>query len=208
MKISNCFFHYPKNGFKLAVPELELKENEINCLLGDNGCGKSTLLKQIMVDACEHNIPSKMMLLQRPYLFTGTVLDNLKLVKKLCPHSRIDQDKLVKDLDLTDLLAQSARSLSGGQRQRLAFGLVMLSDCDLIILDEPFNNIDLTSQRLMIKAIKKYPKTYLLVSHRIRLSRKIGDHFMLMESGQIVATGDQALFEQHEKLKLLMEMEG
>jgi len=207
MKISNCFLQYSKSDFKLAVPELEIKENQINCLLGDNGSGKSTLLKQIIIDACEHDISSKMMLLQRPYIFTGTVLDNLRLVKKLCPESNIDQDKLILDLDLTDLLIRRARSLSGGQRQRLAFALVILSDCELIILDEPFNNIDLKSQQLMIDVIKQYKKTYLLVSHKMRLSRKIGHHFILMENGKIIDAGDHGLFEQNEKLKLLMEME-
>jgi len=207
MKISNCFVHYPKSDFKLAVPELVLKENQINCLLGDNGCGKSTLLKQVMLNACEHDIHSKMMLIQKPYIFTGSVLDNLNLVKKLCPHSKIDQSKLVDDLGLNNLLNQRARSLSGGQRQRLAFALTMLSDCDLMMLDEPFNNIDIKSQQLMIQVMKQYSKTYLLVSHKMNLARKIGDYFILMEAGRVIAEGDHTLFEQNEKLKLLMEME-
>ena len=207
MKISNCFAKYPKSGFKLTIPELILKEKQLNCLLGDNGCGKSTLLKQIMQDLCEHHIPSKMMLLQKPYIFTGTVMNNLNLVKKLCQASKIKPLTLVDALDLSGLLNQQARSLSGGQRQRLAFALTMLSDCDLIILDEPFNNIDIKSQQLMIDVIKQYPKTYLLVSHKMNLARKIGDYFILMEAGKIIATGDQALFEQNAKLKQLMEME-
>ena len=207
MKISNCFAEYPKSGFKLTIPELILKDNQINCLLGDNGCGKSSLLKQIMLDQCEHDIPSKMMLLQKPYIFTGSVSNNLSLVKNLCPQSKIDSSKLTNDLALRNLLNQQARSLSGGQRQRLAFALTMLSDYDLIILDEPFNNIDIKSQQLMIDVIKQYPKTYLLVSHKINLSRKIGDYFILMEDGQVIADGDHSLFEQNAKLKLLMEME-
>jgi len=207
MKISNCLLQYPKSDFKLVVVSLVLKENKVNCLLGDNGCGKSTLLKQIMLDACEHDISSKMMLLQKPYIFTGSVLDNLNLIKKLCPNSKIDSSKLIDDLDLKSFLNQRARSLSGGQRQRLAFALVMLSDSDLIILDEPFNNIDIKSQQLMINVIKQYPKTYLLVSHKINLARKISDHFILMEAGQVIAEGDHTLFEQNEKLKILMEME-
>jgi len=207
MKISNCFAEYSKSDFKLAVPELELKENQINCLLGDNGCGKSTLLKHVMLDMCEHDIGSKMMLLQKPYIFTGTVLDNLSLVKKLCPHSKIAVSKLIDALDLSHLLNQRARALSGGQRQRLAFALTMLSDCDLIILDEPFNNIDIKSQQLMINVIKHYSKTYLIVSHKMNLARKIGDYFILMEAGGIIAEGEQVLFEENEKLKLLMEME-
>ena len=207
MRISNCFKQFPKSDFKLIVPELTLKENQINCLLGDNGCGKSTLLKEIMLDACEHDISSKMMLLQKPYIFTGSVLDNLNLVMKLCPQSKVDSSKLADDLDLTKHLDQRARSLSGGQRQRLAFALVMLSDCDLIILDEPFNNIDIKSQQLMIHVIKEYSKTYLLVSHKMNLARKISDYFILMEAGLVIAEGDHALFEQNEKLKQLMEME-
>jgi len=207
MKISNCFLQYPKSDFKLEIPDLTLQENKINCLLGDNGCGKSTLLKQIMTDACQHNIPSKMMLLQRPYIYTGTVADNLKRVRKLCPSSTVEEEKLIEDLDLGGLLTRRARSLSGGQRQRLAFALVMMSDCDLIILDEPFNNIDIKSQQLMIKVIKAYPKTYLLVSHKMHLSQKIGDYFILMDEGKVIATGEKELFEENEKLRLLMEME-
>jgi len=207
MKISNCFVQYPKSDFKLNVPLLTLKENQINCLLGDNGCGKSTLLKQIMLDACEHDISSKITLLQKPYIFTGSVLNNLNLVKKLCPKSKIDSSKLVDALDLESLLSRRARSLSGGQRQRLAFALIMLSDCDLILLDEPFNNIDVKSQQLMIQVIKQYPKTYLLVSHKMNLARKISDYFILMEDGLVIAEGEQDLFEYNEKLKLLMEME-
>ena len=207
MKISNCNIQYQKSGFKLTVPKLTLKINKINCLVGDNGCGKSTLLKQIMLDECEHDIPSKMMLLQKPYIFTGSVLNNLKLVKKLCPQSKIDVTVLLDELNLSNLLNQRARLLSGGQRQRLAFALVILSDYDLIILDEPFNNIDINSQQLMTGVMKRYKKTYLLVSHKMNLARKIGDYFILMDEGQIVAEGEHTIFEQNEKLKLLMEME-
>jgi len=207
MKISNCSAEFPKSDFKLNVPSLVLRENQVNCLLGDNGCGKSTLLKQIMLDQCEHDITSKMMLLQKPYIFTGSVLDNLNLVKKLCPQSKVDLLGLMTDLDLNDLLNQRARSLSGGQRQRLAFALVMLSDCDLIILDEPFSNIDIKSQQLMLRVIKQHSKTYLLVSHKMNLARKIGDYFILMEDGGVIAQGNQDLFAENEKLKFLMEME-
>ena len=207
MKISNCFIEFSQSNFKLNVPYIKLNEKKINCLIGDNGCGKSTLLKQIASDNCDHDIDSKVMMLQKPFIFSGTVEDNIKLIKKLCPSSKIDSRKLLEDLNLLQYLEQRAKSLSGGQRQRLAFALVILSDYDLIILDEPFNNIDIKSQQLMIAVMKQFDKTYLLASHKIGLSKKIGDYFFLIENGEIIDEGTKTTFFDNVKVKELMEME-
>lgn len=207
MKISNCYMRYKTGSFILDVKELNLEEGKINCILGDNGSGKSTLLKNIMNNNCEHEIRSKMMLLQKPYIYTGSVLDNINIVRKLAPVSKINVEKLLTDLQLDGLLTQRARSLSGGQRQRLAFALVMISDAELTILDEPFNNIDVRSQRLMVDVMMEYKRTYLLVSHKLNLSRKIGEFFVLMENGKIIDEGDHSIFDRNETLKLIMEME-
>lgn len=207
MKISNLYAHFKKSNFTLDVSTLELKAMKINCLIGDNGSGKSTLLKEII--KAKNSEFSKMMLLQKPYIFAGSVQDNIKMIKKLCPNSKIDEKQLIKDLALEELLAYESRSLSGGQKQRLSFALVMLSDYDLIILDEPFNNVDAKVQKAMIKIMQTYPKTYLLVSHKLNISKHIEVYFYFIDNGQIIFEGDREVFfkKENKKLEELMEMD-
>jgi len=207
MKISNLHKTFKETNFSLDVDEIILEEGKINCIIGDNGSGKSTLLKEMILDKTTPF--TKMMLLQKPYIYTGSVLDNIKQVKRFCPNSKIDENELLDKLNLKDHLNTNARSLSGGQRQRLAFLLVLLSDYDLIILDEPFNNIDVKSQKVMIDIMKQYQKTYLLVSHKINLSKKIGDYFILMDHGNIIDSGNkEEFFNKNNKIiNELLEME-
>ncbi|MDL2211930.1 energy-coupling factor ABC transporter ATP-binding protein [Erysipelotrichaceae bacterium OttesenSCG-928-M19] len=209
MKISNCYLKYEKTNFELNIPKMELQDNKINCLLGDNGSGKSTLLKQIVTDNCQHDIKSKILMLQKPFIFAGTVEDNINKIQKLSKNIIQDKEQILADLMLLDLRKQRAKSLSGGQKQRLAFAMAILSDCDLIMLDEPFNNIDLKSQHLMVALMKRLDKTFLLVSHKIQLSRKIGDYFFLIDEGKLIVEGEKEVFfiEENNKVMQLLEME-
>ncbi|WP_423362849.1 ATP-binding cassette domain-containing protein [Mycoplasma sp. P36-A1] len=204
MKIFNLKRKY--KNFELDIEMLELKDKQINCLIGDNGSGKSTLLKAIIKD--ENTISSKTLMLQKPYIFKATVQENLEIIKKLTK-SEIDIIEISQKLNLFELLKQQALTLSGGQKQRLAFAMSIISDRDLILLDEPFNNVDLKSLNLMLSLLENLDKTILLVSHKILLSKKIGEHFILIENGKLNLTGNKEEFfnQDNKTISLMIEME-
>lgn len=194
MKIFKYYHQYPKSQFILDTDEIELVDNKINFLLGDNGCGKSSLFKKIIANETEHESCSVIMMLQKPYLFNRTVYDNIQIVKKAY-NADSDIETLLDQLDLMELAHQSASSLSGGQKQRLAFAMTLAAKAKLVLLDEPFNNVDFKSYQLMISCLKKQSDTtFFIISHQVQVAKKIGSYFVLMDQGRVIFQGDKETF--------------
>lgn len=197
MRISKCFHQYQSSGFYLDTEPIFLVDNQINFLLGDNGCGKSSLFKKIILDEVQCDAQSKIMMLQKPYLFNRTVLENIMIVKEAY-QSVCDIHGLLEQLRLLEIQDQNASSLSGGQKQRLAFAMTLASGAKLVLLDEPFNNVDYKSYQLMLTCLQKQTDTtFFIISHQISVSREMGCNFILMNKGRVTFQGDKdSFFEQ------------
>lgn len=132
---------------------LQLQRKATLALLGKNGVGKTTLLKVIAgltTPASGHGtITGKVgMVFQNPdtALFGATVEENLAFPLENCGLSReimlIKVNETLSKFDLADLRGRDVLSLSGGQRQRVSLACAMISEPDLLLLDEPFSMID------------------------------------------------------------------
>ncbi len=188
MIISNINVSYPNNNFELNIKELNIVENKINVIIGENGCGKSVLLKEIVKQK------DAIMLLQNPYIFNKTVYKSLELAKTMC-NSKNDIEKMLKLINLESQKDLESGSLSGGQKQRLALAMILMSDKEFVLLDEPFNGIDVYSQKLIVDLIKTQTnKTFIVVTHKLNHAKSFGDYFIFMKSGKIMTKGDKQTF--------------
>ena len=108
------------------------------------------------------------------------------------PH-RITFDHVVTVLDIGHLLARGVADLSGGERQRVALGRALLSQPDLLLLDEPLAALDETRKGEILTYIQrlkvdfKLPMIY--VTHSPEEVRAIADHVVLVEAGRVVTIG-------------------
>ncbi len=195
MKISKINVEYPQSNFKLQVNDLVLQPNKVNIVIGENGCGKSVLLKAILES---HDA---IMLLQHPYIFNKTIYQSLELIKTVC-NSKQDIDQLLTRVNLLAQKDLEGLSLSGGQKQRLAFAMTMMSDKSLVLLDEPFNGIDVYSQKLIVDLIKQETnKTFVVVTHKLNHAKSFGDYFIYMSNGKIECKGDKQTFFANSQVK-------
>ena len=179
-------FTYPEQSQQaLKGISLQVNAGEHIAILGRTGCGKSTLL-QLLTRAWD---PQQ-----------GEILLNLLLASPGSSDEalaeilrRVGLEKLLEDAGLNSWLGEGGRQLSGGELRRLAIARALLHDAPLVLLDEPTEGLDATteSQILELLAEMMHEKTVLMVTHRLRgLSRF--QQIIVMDNGQIIEQGTHA----------------
>ncbi len=162
----------------LSLPELSIGAGRVTALVGPNGCGKSTLLNLLAFvekPSCGHILffdeqapPEKWFsyrqrigcLPQKPYMLRGTVFDNLNLALKLRDipkklwQSKIDT--ILEHLNIGHLRTHKAASLSGGELQKTALARTLVTEPDVLLLDEPFSYLDQASNQLLAQVLTYY----------------------------------------------------
>ena len=147
-------------------------------LVGDNGVGKSTLLGQMVRDATSGRIG---FLDQR--LELDDDLPVIECIKRGCPSAPPHEirARLARFLLRGDVTERLVGALSGGERFRVALARVLLADppVELLVLDEPTNNLDLESVDALVDGLTTYAGALVVVSHdtdllgRLRLDRVV-----------------------------------
>ncbi|MBI4596418.1 MAG: ABC transporter ATP-binding protein [Candidatus Tectomicrobia bacterium] len=210
---------YYGESYILQNLSLEVKENEIVCLLGRNGVGKSTTMKTIMGfvlprsgritflnDDTTGKPPFFMARKGMSYvpedrqIFPNlTVLDNLKLgMSSLGRKVGMDWKKQRLDWVVTyfprlkERAKQSAETLSGGEQQMLAIARGLVANPKLMLLDEPSQGLApaiVKSIFEIVKEVRKEGVTILLAEQSIRIALEVADRAYLVEKGQIIFEG-------------------
>ena len=112
---------------------------------------------------------------QNEYIFTDTILNNIKMyddvskeeLEKVIKITKIDEILKKRGITLDFLLEENGHNLSGGERQRIILARTLLKNKKIIILDETMNELDIESEREILKKIKtEYNITLILISHR------------------------------------------
>lgn len=182
---------------------VSLEKNDFACIIGPNGVGKSTVLKiaagLINPDKGDTKLPKSFSYMPQglSLLPWKTVRDNLLLPLNLSgnkPEKKVD--KLLKGFGLIDYANKYPNQLSGGMQQKLAILRAVITNPELIFLDEPFSSLDAITRRQMQNWILDFWRqkqlTILMVTHDIReaiiLSNKI--YVMSGRPGKIVKVYD------------------
>lgn len=196
----------------LSDVSMEIHPGEITLITGANGSGKTTLLR--IIAGLDRPDRAGVMLVgemrswrksrkalrkrsvylhQRPYLFSGTVLNNLRFalsvnrIKGRDGRRRLDQ--AIDNFSLHGLLDREARSLSGGEQQRLALGRACLTEPEVLLLDEPTANMDVASRAQFMSMLMRTGnrnQAIVLVSHDIAGLDFRYDHHFDLDDGRLL----------------------
>lgn len=176
--------------------------NEILALIGPNGAGKTTTIRCItgIFDVDSGNIEKKdnlkvSVMGERDYLwekFTG--FENIELYYKYF-NGDVEKKKInyyAEKLGLSEFLPKKIYTYSKGTKRKFSLLLSLLSDPDLLILDEPMSGLDPISRkntRDLLFELKERGKGILLTSHDLAEVEKCADKFILIKGGKIIADG-------------------
>ena len=181
-------------------------EGEVFTIIGPNGAGKTTTLEMIEglvtpdhgeihfgdMNWGHHAVAIKMKIGVQPQSSAMfdllTPEENLDLFATFYEKAR-PTEEILELINLTEHRKNQVKKLSGGQRQRLAIGLAMISDPDIIFLDEPTTGLDPQARRNIwdiILELKKLGKTTILTTHYMEEAEKLSDRVCIVDQGSIV----------------------
>ncbi len=218
LSIKDLTYHY--NGYDiLSDLSLSVEDNEIVCLLGASGCGKTTLLKAIAgllpLTSGEIHLNQRLicdseswvatehrnigMIFQDYALFPHlTVIENIAFGLRLWDKQRADNkvSEMLELVHLNDFGLRYPHQLSGGQQQRVAIARALACEPDLLLLDEPFSNIDTQVRHDLIKEIRRIFKTQgvtaIFVTHSREEAFAFSDKLAVMNHGIIEQFGNSS----------------
>jgi ATP-binding cassette subfamily C protein CydD len=216
--VENVTFTYP-GASEPAIRNLSmsLSPNETVALIGKSGSGKTTvtnlLLRTLDPDSGTikfNGIEEEKLTLewirqqialvpQDPFLFYGTVADNLRMAKEDASDAElmaaITAAELKEFIDaspdgLDTKVGDQGMALSGGQAQRLAIARALLKDAPIVVLDEPTSQIDVETEALVNRALERLcaNKTVLLIAHRLSTIEQ-ADRIVVMDQGSVFESG-------------------
>ena len=218
IKFEDVSFQYVENVDVLKEVNLHIKPGENVALVGSTGAGKSTLVTLIhrfadvthgritvdghdIRDVTRHSLVSQMsMVLQEPYLFSGTVADNIRYNNEnvtkddvVAAAKTVGAHEFILSLDdgYDTVLAERGVNLSVGQRQLLSFARAVVGNPRVIILDEATANIDTHTEVLIQQALQKVlaGRTSIVIAHRLSTVRN-ADNIVVLDQGKLVEMGN------------------
>lgn len=212
------YFSYDKKTPVINNLNLSVEKNKTVAIVGSTGAGKTTIVNLLMrfydidrgnikingvdiKDVSRKNLRSLFgMVLQDSWLFRGTIYDNIlygrqdatreeviEAAKKAYCHSFIE--KLPRGYDT--VLNEEASNISQGQRQLLTIARALLSDPEILILDEATSSVDTRTEALIQKAMKNLLKerTNFVIAHRLSTIVN-SDMILVLDKGDIVEKGN------------------
>ena len=217
IEFKDMSFSYTDDQTLIKDFNLTISRGQKVAIVGPTGVGKTTLINllmrfydpnsgDILINDKSYSSIKKQslrqkvgMVLQDTWIFTGTILDNIRYFKKDASEEevikaayRAHADIFINTLPDKYLTKVSNRSgLSEGQRQMIAIARVMLLNPELVILDEATSNIDTRSEKLITDAFDQMmkDKTSIVIAHRLSTIQK-ADVIIVMKDGGIVETGN------------------
>lgn len=175
----------------------------IKALLGPNGGGKSTYLRKLMGLGTGRVDRQMTMVFQEPLLFDLTVFENVALGLRF-RHAKAVKEKVecwLENLGIAPLRSRRALTLSGGEAQKVALARAFVLEPKVLLLDEPFANLDLAAQlelRAKLKQIIHDSRVETIwVTHNKAEALEVADHLMIMIDRQVVQEGPPEKVVQH-----------
>ena len=203
----------------LSDINLNIKDGSKIALVGVSGSGKSTLAKmmvnffnpsqgEIRLGGMNLNQIDKKSLRkhinylpQQPYVFNGTILENLLLGAK----EDTTQEDILRAVELAEIrediermplsyqteLTSDGTGISGGQRQRIALARALLTDAPILILDEATSSLDILTEKRIVDNLMNLDKTLIFIAHRLTIAERV-EKVVVLDRGKIVEEGNHA----------------
>jgi ABC-type multidrug transport system ATPase subunit len=190
----------------------EFAAGRLYAILGDNGAGKTTLLRalaglapptrgniSVLGTTDVRSICSQLGYMAHPSLLYDELsgMENLRYFASLYDvKDKDDKDKdqrcadVIRAVKLDPSLTRPVGQYSQGMRQRMSLARALLNDPKILLLDEPFSNVDVRSARGMVSllaGLRDAGKTIFVVTHQASLLEGAADDFVWMEAGKIVS---------------------
>ena len=182
----------------------EFDAGRFHVILGDNGAGKTTLLRALaglahptrgtvsILGKTPHEACRDIGYMAHPSLLYDEMsgLENLRYFARLydiAGDSRCEH--VIHSVGLDPELSRPVGKYSQGMRQRMSLARAILHDPKILLLDEPFSNVDIHSAREMVgllKGMRDVGKAIFVVTHQAPLLEGVADEFVWMQAGQIV----------------------
>ncbi len=213
LKFTNVFKNYDKSV--LADINMEVEEGEFISILGPSGSGKSTILRLASklikpssgkISYQRNKPPSIGFVFQDATLMPWrNVLDNIILPLELKGVRRNISTKKaaewIKKVGLEGKENSFPGELSGGQKMRVSLARSMVTDCDLLLLDEPFAALDeITRRKLeedLLKIWKREKFTILLVTHSVSEAVYLSERVIILSMGPGKIISDKKIFKEN-----------
>ncbi|MCM3612363.1 ABC transporter ATP-binding protein/permease [Planococcus sp. MERTA32b] len=217
VRFEDVWFAYKEEEYVLKDLTFEAKQGETVALVGHTGSGKSSIMNllfrfydvskgSITIDGININDMSRQavrehmgIVLQDPYLFSGTIESNITLGDK-----RISRERAIKALEevggervlkhlpngIDEPVVEKGSTLSSGQRQLVSFARALAFDPAILILDEATSNIDTETEEIIQHAMEvlKKGRTTFIIAHRLS-TIKNADRILVLDRGEIAEAG-------------------
>ena len=199
IRLKNINKYFGKNNHILHNVNMEVRKGIIFGIVGKNGAGKTTIMK-IMTGLLKETSGSVEVgkgltigsLIETPGICGDmTGLENLKLKAKAIgniPNENLNE--ILALVGLNQYKKRKAKNYSLGMKQRLGIALAIVGDPDILVLDEPINGLDpegiVEIRNLILNLRDKYGKTILVSSHILEELFKIGDEYVIIDSGEVL----------------------
>lgn len=230
--VKDVWFAYKEEEYVLKNLNFSANKGETIALVGHTGSGKSSIMNllfrfydptkgTISIDGVDMTTLSRQavrehmgIVLQDPYLFTGTIATNISLNDPRISREQVERaieavggDRVLKNLEkgLDTPVVEKGSTLSSGQRQLISFARALAFDPAILILDEATSNIDTETEELIQHAmdVLKKGRTTFIIAHRLS-TIKNADRILVLDKGEIVENGNHdeliALGGQYEKM--------
>lgn len=234
IKVENLYKKFP-NIQALDGVSLEVKRNEVICIVGPSGSGKSTLLRsingldiidqgKIYIDEKEINVKDEQQMnevrtkmgfvFQHFNLFPHlTVLENMTLAPTLVLGESVEVAKeralqLLERVGLKEKADEYVNKLSGGQKQRVAIVRALAMQPEVMLFDEPTSALDpeMVKEVLdVMTGLAENDMTMIVVTHEMNFAKEVADRIIFMDHGKIVEENNPNDFFQNPKSERLKE---
>lgn len=232
VKFQNVSFGYKKDELVLKDINIHAAPGQTIGLVGHTGSGKSSIMNllfrfydptegQILIDGVDTKSVTKAsmrsrmgIVLQDPYLYTGTILSNItlgdnRISRQTAEHAlmRVGGHRVLQSLEQgidTEVVERGA-TLSSGQRQLISFARALAFDPKILILDEATASIDSETEAMIQQAmdVLKSGRTTFVIAHRLS-TIKNADQILVLDKGEIIehSTHDELIALQGQYAKM------
>jgi ATP-binding cassette subfamily B protein len=218
VEFRDVWFAYKDNDYVLKGINFTAKQGQTVALVGHTGSGKSSIINllfrfydvhkgSITIDGVDtRDIPRQAMrehmgiVLQDPFLFTGTIMSNVTLGDPSITREQVEQalkevgaERMLKRLPrgLDEPVNENGGTLSAGERQLISFARALVFNPAILILDEATSNIDTETEAIIQDALEvvKKGRTTFVIAHRLS-TIKNADLILVLDRGEIVERGN------------------